>query len=312
MTRWKPSEVGNWEGRRVVITGANSGIGLEAARVLLAHGATVVMACRDTARGEAAALAAAPASGTAGRAVVRRLDIAHLSSVREFAAQCLADEGPLFALVNNAGVMACPLTFTEDGLEMQMGTNHFGHALLTSLLVPRIDPGGRIVVVSSIAARGGKLTAAMTAGDLTAPVPYAPQAVYSNTKQANLLFAQELQRRLASSGSKVAVVGVHPGVAATELFLRQMRDSGRGWIVPVARPVMKVILQSAAAGAWPTLRALSDPSLEGGELIGPRSLGQSRGAPQLLRVFPQGADAAAASRLWELTEEVLSIELLTS
>ncbi|MGO9197402.1 MAG: SDR family NAD(P)-dependent oxidoreductase [Acidimicrobiales bacterium] len=312
MTRWKPSEVGNWEGRRVVITGANSGIGLEAARVLLAHGATVVMACRDTARGEAAALAAAPASGTAGRAVVRRLDLAHLSSVREFAAQCLADEGPLFALVNNAGVMACPLTFTEDGLEMQMGTNHFGHALLTSLLVPRIDPGGRIVVVSSIAARGGKLTAAMTAGDLTAPVPYAPQAVYSNTKQANLLFAQELQRRLASSGSKVAVVGVHPGVAATELFLRQMRDSGRGWIVPVARPVMKVILQSAAAGAWPTLRALSDPSLEGGELIGPRSLGQSRGAPQLLRVFPQGADAAAASRLWELTEEVLSIELLTS
>jgi NAD(P)-dependent dehydrogenase (short-subunit alcohol dehydrogenase family) len=312
VTRWKPSEVGNWEGRRVVITGANSGIGLEAARVLLAHGATVVMACRDTARGEAAALAAAPASGTAGRAVVRRLDLAHLSSVREFAAQCLADEGPLFALVNNAGVMACPLTFTEDGLEMQMGTNHFGHALLTSLLVPRIDPGGRIVVVSSIAARGGKLTAAMTAGDLTAPVPYAPQAVYSNTKQANLLFAQELQRRLASSGSKVAVVGVHPGVAATELFLRQMRDSGRGWIVPVARPVMKVILQSAAAGAWPTLRALSDPSLEGGELIGPRSLGQSRGAPQLLRVFPQGADAAAASRLWELTEEVLSIELLTS
>jgi NAD(P)-dependent dehydrogenase (short-subunit alcohol dehydrogenase family) len=309
--RWNPAQMGDWAGRRVVITGANSGIGLEAARLLVEHGASIVMACRDVTRGEASArsVTAKPQAGVGGT-VVRRLDLADQASVRDFAAECVADDGPIYALVNNAGVMACPLSFTTDGLEMQMGTNHFGHALLTSLLLPKIDPNGRVVIVSSIAARGGHLGAAMTAEDLTSPVPYAPQAVYSNTKQANLLFAQEWQRRLTSAGSKVAVVGVHPGVSATELFLRQMRDSGRGFIVPVARPFMKLVFQSAAAGSWPTLRGLSDPGLTGGEFVGPRHLGQSRGVPELLKLYPQGADTRAAARLWELTEEILSVELL--
>lgn len=295
-------------GRRIVVTGANSGIGLEATRVLVAHGATVVMGCRDTSRGEAAARTLS--TGGKGAVSLSHLDLADLASVRSFAEECKKGGEELWALVDNAGVMACPLSFTADGLELQMGTNHFGHALLTSLLLGHLAEKGRIVVVSSIAARGGKLSASTTAADLTAPVPYSPQGVYSNTKQANLLFAGELQRRLRAAGHGQTVVAVHPGVSATELFTRQLRDSGKGWLVPLARPVIKVVLQSAVAGAWPTLRALSDPALRGGEFIGPRHLGQSRGLPELLEVYPQGSDLAAAARLWELTEEVLATPLI--
>lgn len=310
MAGWDSSQVGDFTGRRIVITGANSGVGLEAARVLLARGADVVMACRDTARGQTAAQAVSPAGTAGGQAIVRRLDLADFSSIRQFAAECLDEGRAIWGLVNNAGVMACPLAFTADGLEMQMGTNHFGHALLTALLLPAVDGSGRIVTLSSIAARGGRLTASMTAEELTAPSPYSAQGVYSNTKQANLLLAQELQRRLAASGSSVASVAVHPGVSATELFLRQMRDSGRAWVVPIARPVMRTIFQSAAAGALPTLRALADPQVKGGEFIGPRHLGQSRGSPEFLKLYRKGDDPAAASRLWELTEEILSVSLL--
>ncbi|MHB1988494.1 MAG: oxidoreductase [Acidimicrobiales bacterium] len=309
MSSWDASQLGDFEGRRVVITGANSGIGLETARVLVAHGASVIMACRDTTRGATAARSVA-GQASSHLVTVRRVDLADLSSIRDFAEQCLSEGTPIWAIVNNAGVMACPLAFTADGLELQMGINHFGHALLTSLLLPGLDADARIVVVSSIAARRGRLTGSTSADDLTAPVPYSPQTVYSNTKQANLLFAQELHRRLAASGSAVATVAVHPGVSATELFLRQMRDSGRAWAVPIARPVMKMLFQSAEAGALPTLRALADPSVRGGEFIGPSHLAQSRGAPRFVAVHAKGADRKAASRLWELTEEVLSISLL--
>jgi NAD(P)-dependent dehydrogenase (short-subunit alcohol dehydrogenase family) len=309
---WGTGAVGDWHGRRVVITGANSGIGLEAARVLVAHGATVVLACRDVVKGEAAAASITPggAGGTTGRAVGAHLDLASFASIHRFAEASAAEGEPIDALVDNAGVMACPLAFTEDGLELQMGTNHFGHALLTSLLLPRLAAGARVVVVSSIAARGGNLTASTTAEDLTAPAPYRPQAVYANTKQANLLFAVELQRRLIASGNGTTVIAVHPGVSATELFLRQMRDSGKGYVVPLARPFMKLVFQSAAAGAWPTLRALSDPALGGGEFVGPRHLGQSRGRPEVLELYPQGADVATAANLWGLTESVLGTPIL--
>ncbi len=298
--------LGDLSGRRIVVTGANSGIGLETTRALVAHGAEVVMACRSTEKAEAAA---AGLRGAPGGVVVRHLDLADLSSVRRFAGETAGD-GALSGVVANAAVMACPLSFTADGLELQMGTNHFGHALLVSLLLPMLEREGRVVVVSSIAARGGKLDAGMQAVDLTAPAPYRAQTVYSNSKQANLLFAQELQRRLRAASSGTAVVAVHPGVSATELFPRQMRDNRMGFLVPLVRPVMGVILQSAAAGALPSLRALSDPALRGGEFLGPRHLGQTRGRPELLELYRQGADNAAASRLFDLTEEVLGTGLV--
>jgi NAD(P)-dependent dehydrogenase (short-subunit alcohol dehydrogenase family) len=306
---WTTADIGEWTGRRVVVTGANSGIGLETCRALVGCGAEVIMACRDLARAGVAA-DELRRSGATGSVVVSALDLADLSSVKRFTEDLRAGGQPIHGLVNNAGIMATPFRTTVDGFESQMGTNHFGHALLTARLLGAIPPGGRIVIVSSIAARRGKLTSTMTAEDLTSPAPYSSQVVYSNTKQANLLFAQELNRRIRESGLGVPVVAAHPGVAATELFARQLRDNGRAALVPIVRPVMRVVTQSPAAGAAPSLRALSDPRLTGGEFVGPKHLFQSRGAPELLSVYRQGADQAAAKRLFELTEELLGTAMI--
>lgn len=303
---WSRGDLARLAGRIVVVTGANSGVGLETARALLAAGAEVVMACRDPEKAKAALSSLPPASRQHAR--LAQLDLADLARVRSFAAE--VGDTPLYGLVNNAAVMACPFRLSSDGLELQMATNHFGHALLTSLLLDRMAPDGRVVTVSSVASRGGSLSASSTVEDLTSPAPYQPQAVYSNTKQANLLFALELQRRLASTGRSLVSIASHPGVAATELFARQMRDSGRSFLVPLLRPAMHLVLQSAAAGAGPSLRALSDPALKGGELVGPRGFFQTRGRPEIVPVFPPGADEAAAARLFELTEEVLGQPLL--
>ncbi len=295
--------VGDLSGRRVVVTGANSGIGLETSRILLRHGADVVMACREETKGGAALRLV---GSTRGRGEVARLDLADRSSIRSFADGL---EG-VTDLVNNAGIMACPLAFTADGLELQMATNHFGHALLTALLLPKLAPGGRVVFVSSIAARGGKLDSTTTAEDLTSPSPYSAQRVYSNTKQANLLFAQELERRLRAAKRATVSLAAHPGVSATELFPRQLRDSNRAYLVPLLRPIMSFLLQPASAGALPSVRALVDPAVQGGELIGPRWLGQTRGAPEFLPVYRSARDEIAARHLFELTESILGLEIV--
>jgi NAD(P)-dependent dehydrogenase (short-subunit alcohol dehydrogenase family) len=278
------------DGRTVVITGGNSGIGLEAAKALRAQGADVVLACRDVVRSQQ------QAPGFA----VRELDLADLDSVRRFAEQTPKVD----ALVCNAGVMGGPMLMTTQALERQMGTNHLGHAALIARLFPLLAAvGGRIVSISSIAARGGTLGPGMTVEELTSPPAYAPMVVYANTKQANLLFAQELHRRI---GTRVAVTAAHPGVSWTNLFVRQLKDEGRGWLVPPLRLVGPLALQSAKAGAAPTLMALTAPS---GSFVGPRSFNQWRGKPHLLDVYTTGSDPTTAARLWKLTEQVLELPL---
>ena len=298
---WSPARVPDQSGRTVVVTGGNSGVGLETARVLAARGAHVVLACRrlDEAQHVARALD--------GRVSARRLDLADLDSVAAFAGELAADEPVLDVLVNNAGVMGGRFGVTAQGHERQMGTNHLGHAALTAALWPllRRSPSGRVVTVSSIAARGGDLTAAMTAGSLVDPQPYVPQQHYARTKQANLLFAVELDRRARAVASTVRSIAVHPGVSATNLFARQQADNGRPRLAPVVRVLAPLVMQSARRGAEPALRAATDPSVFGGAFVGPRRLGQVRGPAELVEVYPQGSDPATAARLWDVTAEIL-------
>jgi NAD(P)-dependent dehydrogenase (short-subunit alcohol dehydrogenase family) len=311
MTGWQARQLAEQTGRTFVITGANSGVGLEAARDLVGRGGHVVLAVRDLARGEQAR--AQITRGASGSAEVRRLDLADLDSVTAFAKdlteQLGASDRLLTALVCNAGVMGGPQLLTSQGFERQLGTNHLGHAALVTALWPALHTaGGRVVVLSSIAARGGRLSTTTTREDLVAPQPYQANRVYANSKQANLLFAQELHRRAVAAGSPVSVVAAHPGVSATNLFVRQLREQNRGWLVPAARLAMPLVLQSAAAGALPTLRALH-PSTPSGAFVGPRALGQFRGRPELLDVYSTGSDPAVAARLWALTEDVLGAPL---
>ncbi len=284
------TDLSDWRGRTVVITGGNSGIGLRAGQALHAAGAQVVLACRDVARSEA----------VAGGMTVRKLDLADLDSVATFA------EGTdsVDALVCNAGIMGGPMLMTAQGHERQMGTNHLGHAALIARLFPQLLAArGRLVLISSIAARGGSLGPTMTVEELLNPPAYDPGKVYANTKQANLLFAQELHRRV---GDRVPTVAAHPGVSWTNLFVRQMQEGGKGWLVPPLRVAGPLLMQSAAAGAAPTLRALGEPS---GSFVGPKHLNQWRGRPELLEVYPTATDPATASRLWDLTEQVLGLPL---
>jgi NAD(P)-dependent dehydrogenase (short-subunit alcohol dehydrogenase family) len=302
---WDVRQLGSQTGRTFVVTGANSGLGLEAARQLAQRGARVVLAVRDTAKGEQAR------EQIAGRAhlEVVGLDLADLDSVREGAKRIAEAHEGVHGLVCNAGVMGGAFGTTAQGHERQMGTNHLGHAALVAALWPQLrSAGGRVVMVSSLAARGGRLSASTTREQLVAPKPYLQNAVYANTKQANMLFAVELHRRAVAAGEPVSSVAAHPGVSDSNLFPRQLRERGLGFLAPMAAKVMPLLLQSSEAGALPTLRAL-DRSTPSGSLVGPASLGQTRGRPELLPLFTTAVDEAAATRLWELTEELLDAPL---
>src|SRR4051794_28617978 len=308
MTAWTARSLAEQTGRTFVITVSNSGVGLEAARDLVGRGAHVVLAVRDLKKGEAArdAISGGRAKGSAE---VRHLDLADLDSVSAFAKELSehldSSNRMLNALVCNAGVMGGPLLYTTQGFERQVGTNHLGHVALVSALWPALhSAGGRVVVVGSIASRGGRLSTSSTRDDLVAPSPFESQKVYANSKQANLLFAEELHRRVVAAGSPVSVVACHPGVSWTNLFSRQMRDEGKAWALPFLTLVRPIAFQSAAAGAQPTLRAL-DPSTPSGAFVGPKLLGQVRGRPELLEPFATVRDPEVAAHVWQLTEDIL-------
>jgi NAD(P)-dependent dehydrogenase (short-subunit alcohol dehydrogenase family) len=302
---WDPRLPAQQTGRTFVVTGANSGIGLEAARVLVGRGAHVVLAVRDTARGEKAAERVAGPGFTS----VVELDLADLDQVAGCARTLLDRHDKLSALICNAGVMGGPLLLTPQGFERQIATNHLGHAALVAALWPLLDASAsRVVVVSSTEARAGQLSPQTTREQLLNPAPYDGRQVYRNTKQANLLFAQELHRRCGKAGSPVSAVAAHPGASATNLFARELERSGRGVLAPVSKVVTTMLLQSAAAGALSTLRAL-DRATPSGAFVGPARFGQLRGRPELLDVYASARDPATAARLWDLTEQALGTPL---
>lgn len=306
MGGWEVGRVGDQSGRVVVVTGANSGVGQETARALVAHGAHVIMACRDVGKGEAARRRLPSDPGTAS---VEQVDLADLDSVARSVDRLAGNLDRIDALVCNAGIMGGASAASAQGYERQMATNHLGHFALTARLWPLLTaaPAARVVVVSSLAARGGQLSPGLERDTLVAPRPYHAGGVYSNTKQANLLFAQELHRRASTAGLPVRAVAAHPGVSASNLFPRQLRESGLGFLAPAAALVLPLVLQSARAGALPPLRAVSDPDIPSGAFVGPTALFGTRGAPHVIDVFSTGTDQVTAERLWQVSEELVGL-----
>ncbi|GHC97987.1 putative short-chain dehydrogenase/reductase [Nocardiopsis terrae] len=271
-------------GRTAVVTGANSGLGLETAKVLAGRGARVVLAVRDTGKGEEAA------RQIRGETEVRRLDLADLASVREFADGW---KGDLHLLINNAGLMAIPESRTRDGFETQFGVNHLGHFALTNLLLEHVT--GRVVTLSSGLHRAVR---GIHFADVNLEGRYTPYRAYGQSKLANLLFTLELQRRLDEVGSQVLATAAHPGYAATNLQSR----SGKPFLDRLMRISNRVLAQSAAAGALPTVYAATQ-DVPGAAFAGPTGLFVN-GAPGPSSRSAAAQDPAAARRLWDLSEEM--------
>ncbi|QHC21190.1 oxidoreductase [Streptomyces sp. GS7] len=303
MTRWNTSHIPDQTGRSAVVTGANSGIGYVTARELARRGARVVLACRSTERG-AAALDRLRSEVPTAEAEFRRLDLADLSSIRDFAAGLDDFDGDrLGLLVNNAGVMALPQRTTADGFEMQFGTNHLGHFALTGLLLPRLlaTPGARVVTVSSML----HALANVDLGDLNSERSYGRWTAYARSKSANLLFTHELARRLAAAGSGVVAAAAHPGYAATNLQTAGVRMEGRRSAERAIDLGTRLIAQSADGGALGTLCAATAPHMRPDSFIGPRS--GLRGAPARSFRAPWTTNDRTAEALWAASEQLTGV-----
>jgi NAD(P)-dependent dehydrogenase (short-subunit alcohol dehydrogenase family) len=298
--RWTAEDIPAQQGRVAVVTGANTGLGLETAKVLAARGATVVLAVRDAAKGAAAARAVS-AAATGAEVTVQSLDLSSLDSVRAAAAELLDRWERIDLLINNAGVMWTPKGTTADGFELQFGTNHLGHFALTGLLVDRLreTEGSRIVTVSSV---GHRLRADIHFDDLQWERRYDRIAAYGQSKLANLLFTYELQRRLAAAGGPTVALAAHPGGSNTEL----VRNSPAP--VRVANRIFSPLYsQSAAQGALPTLRAATDRAAEGGTYYGPDGFQELRGHPVVVASSDRSHDRDVQRRLWAVSEELTGV-----
>ncbi|ODR11667.1 short-chain dehydrogenase [Mycolicibacillus koreensis] len=297
---WDSAAVPDQTGRVAVITGSNTGIGFEAARVLADHGAQVVLAVRNLAKGEAAA-AQIRAQHPDAQVAITQLDLASLESIRTAAADLRSAYPRIDVLINNAGVMFTPRQETADGFEMQFGTNHLGHFALTGLILDRLVgvEGSRVVTVSSNAHR---LKAAIHFDDLQWQRRYSRVGAYGQAKLANLLFTYELQRRLAAANEPTIAVAAHPGASNTEL----MRNLP-AVIRPAAKLVTPLLFQSPPMGALPTLRAATDPQVTGGQYYGPDGWQQQRGYPVLVRSSHQSHDEDLQRRLWAVSEELTGV-----
>ncbi len=299
--KWTAGRIPDQSGRVAMVTGANSGLGLITARELARAGASVVLACRNTDKG-AAALRELTGEVPGAKAELAALDLASLDSIRSFAGEFATAHDGLDLLINNAGVMAPPRRTTQDGFELQFGTNHLGHFALTGLLLGALQGRGdaRVVTVSSTAHRMGRINF----DDLNGERRYRRWRAYGQSKLANLLFALELDRRLRASGSTVKSLAAHPGYAATNL---------QSAAAPVLdRAVMAVtnllIAQDAEIGALSLLYAATEPGLEGGTYVGPDGRGEQRGHPQPGAVPTSAAlDEAVAARLWAASEEATGV-----
>lgn len=297
MAGWTEADAPDQSGRVAVVTGANSGLGLVTARMLASKGATVVMACRNVDKAEAAAEEVRAAAGDPDQVIVEQLDLAALASIRDAAGRLTKQHARIDLLINNAGVMLTPPQKTADGFEMQLGTNHLGHFALTGLLLGALRgvAGSRVVTVSS---NGHKLGARIHFDDLQLERSYGRLKAYAQSKLANLLFTFELERRLRSAGAETVALAAHPGSTQTELTR---------YIPGVLRRFEGLATQSAEVGALPQVRAAIDPDATGGDYWGPGGFMELIGHPIRVRANRFARDEEVARRLWEVSEELTGV-----
>jgi len=283
-------------GKLAIITGANSGIGFEASRAMVTHGAQVILACRDIEKGEVAAQQIRSEISEA-KLEVKTLDVADLASVRAFADAFTSKSVSLNILCNNAGVMMVPERVeTKDGFELQFGTNHLGHFALTGLLlqVMKDTPGARIVTISSMGHRQGKIEF----DNLNAELSYKRGGAYALSKLANLLFTYELQRRLESAGSDLIAVAAHPGWTATNL-------QRYVWLF---RFLNNILAQKPEMGVLPLLYAATAQDVRSGDYFGPDGFMEIRGYSKKVPSSKTSYDETLAKRLWEVSEEMTGVK----
>jgi len=301
--KWTAEQIPSQAGKTALITGANSGIGYQAALELARHGAHVLLGCRNEAKG-LAALERLRREAPSASAEVVLLDVASLASIRAFASAFLGRGIVLDLLINNAGVMALPKReLTEDGFERQFGTNHLGHFALTGLLLPALlaAPAPRVVTVASLAHRTGKIEF----DNLQSERGYEGWDAYNASKLANILFAKELDRRARAVHSRLLSLAVHPGVSTTSIF-----ENGPGTMnlkAIMVKLLAPVLMQNDEAGALPTLYAATSPDAHGGEYIGPNGFGELKGSPVVVQPRPQALDVAVGERLWTVSEELTGV-----
>jgi NAD(P)-dependent dehydrogenase (short-subunit alcohol dehydrogenase family) len=302
--RFDPHTLGDLSGRTIVVTGANTGIGFEAARLLGRAGARLLLGCRDPRRAHDAAARLHAESPSAGVEMIA-LDLADLASVRQAAGAILERAPVLDVLINNAGVMALPRRTTQDGFEMQLGTNHLGHFALTGLLLPALvaAPAARVVTVSSGLHKRGRVDF----DDLQGERAYEKWKAYAQSKLCNLLFAYELERRFRASGTRAISLACHPGYASTELQGRGPAMTGSKIVSAIMRAGNALLAQSAEAGAWPTVFAAVSPEARGGDYIGPLGFAKMRGRPGRDRSNRRSHDEADAARLWDVSERLTGV-----
>ena len=309
MSKWTTADIPDQTGRTVLITGANSGLGLFSAQALAAKGARVLLACRSVERGEQALRTVRTSAHATPKLI--QLDLADLDSVHYAAAEVREATGDkLDVLMNNAGLMATPKALTSDGFELQFGTNHLGHAALTWLLMPALRGGkdGRVVTLSSLAARGGRI-------DLADPNfehhRYNPGSAYAQSKLANQVFALELDRRLRAADDTVASVAAHPGYTATGLGSAMSRSYPNKLVSSTLGGVMRLgellFAQNVKMGALPQLYAATAPGVNGGDYVGPGGPAALRGYPAIVQPLRPALDHQLGVALWELTAKLTGI-----
>ena len=297
---WTVDDIPSLEGRVALVTGANSGLGLESVRALAAHQATVILACRSRSRAEATKSRLIDEGMS--RLDLLDFDLADLNSVEQAADAVHERYGQLDLLLNNAGVMAPPLTFTKQGYELQFGVNHLGHMALTQKLLPLMAqrPDPRVVTVTSGAQYFGRIHW----DDPNWNTSYDRYGAYGQSKLANVMFALELNGRLREQNSRVRSLAAHPGIARTDLQPTAIASGGNR-LEALAYRLMDPVFQSAAMGALPQLHAATATSAQGGEHYGPGGLGGMRGYPALCRIAPAAIDPEQRRRLWQLSEKLI-------